>query len=385
VNRTLRYFVLTTLLLSSVAPCLAEESQGVRGRASLAGVLVEDVSVRAYPYRSGAFGPLTGGKPTGKARTATDGTYEISLPPGQDVVEALKGAEGEAGERPQTGDLHCLYSGSPVTVNPGAWTAVGLNLVTVPPEQRKASERAAITGRITRGGELAEKVYLYVYKDAGGGFRGPAHFLQPVAKGSFRLRMPPGTYFLVARKRARGGAYGPIAIGDWFNFYPRNPVILAPNEEVTVEIPLIERLSQLEEEPGAFQGVSLRIVDSQGVGQPGFYVLAYREPLRTGPPLATSAASDTEGRARLPLGPGQTAYLRARRSLGGPLGEGEIYADGQATGGTDPDLVLTLEASTPSQKSVWDWNNDASLPIAAAPAPPAPAALAHPCAALLIG
>jgi hypothetical protein len=304
---------------------------------------VENVSIRAYPYRTGAFGPLTGEAPAGSALTAIDGTYEIPLPPGPYVVEALKGAADKPSDRPRTGDLHCLYSGSPVTVAPGAWTAVGLNLVEVPPEERKTAARSAIAGRITREGKPAEKVYLYVYKDAATGFRGPAHFLQPVATGSFRLRVPPGTYYLVARKRARGGAYGPIAIGDLFNFYPRNPVILAPNDEVTIEIPLIERLSQLEEDPRAFQGVAIRIVDSTGVGRPGFYVLAYQEPLRTGPPLATSAASDAEGRARLPLVPGQTAYLRARRSLGGPLGEGEAYADGQATGGTDRDLVLTLE------------------------------------------
>jgi hypothetical protein len=217
-----------------------------------------------------------------------------------------------------------------------------LNLVEVPRETRESAEHSAIVGRITFGGKPVEKVYLYVYTDAATGFRGPAYYLQPVAKGTFRLRVPPGTYHLVARKRLGGGAYGPIEIGDFFNFYSRNPVGVESGEEVEIEIPLVERLSQLEEDPGAFQGVSVRVVGQSGTGQPGFYVLAYSSPLRSGPPLATSSRTDAAGRARLPLAPGQTTYLRARQTLGGPLREGESFADGQTVGGVESEVVLTL-------------------------------------------
>ena len=49
----------------------------------------------------------------------------------------------------------------------------------------------------------------------------------------------------------------------------------------------------------------------------------------------------------------------------------------------DPRETVEKVASTPNRKFVWDWNDDASLPTAAAPAHPAPAALAPPCASFL--
>ncbi|MBI5441950.1 MAG: hypothetical protein HY900_12150 [Deltaproteobacteria bacterium] len=336
-------FVLIASLVALFGAVRASSAEGVRGRASLAGVLVEGVEVRVYPYRPGSFGPLTGVAPAARALTGTDGAYEAAVPSGRYVVEALKKGEGLVGQRPETGDLHCLYSGSPVTVTPGAWTAVGVNLVKVVAEERKAAAQSVLQGRITAKGREVEKVYLYVYDEVGSVFHGPARVLQPVARGSFRVRVPPGTYYLVARKRARGGAYGPIEIGDLFNFYPRNPVVVAQGEEVQVEIPLIERLSQLEEDVQAFQGVQLRVVDATGKAAPGYYVLAYGSALRTGPPLAASLSTDGEGRTRLPLPPGQPAFLRARRALGGPLGDGDWYADGTAAAGGTAEVTLQLK------------------------------------------
>jgi len=321
----------------------ADGAEGVRGRASLGGVLVEGVVVTAYTYRPGTFGPLTGEDAVASAVTATDGTYELPLAPGRYVVEALKKAAGNTGARPESGDLQCLYSGSPVGVAAGAWTAVGLNLVEVPPEVRTSGRPSSIAGRITRGGVPAEKVYLYVYGDSATGFRGPAQLVQPVASGAFQVRLPPGTYFLVARKRARGGTYGPIEIGDLFNFYPRNPVAVAPDEEVRLEIPLIERLSQLEEDPKAFRGVRVRVLDASGKPVPDFYVLAYPSAMRAGPPLAVSAPTGADGWTHVPVEPGTATYLRVRKSLGGPPVSGDQFADGETRGDPAGVLVLTLE------------------------------------------
>jgi hypothetical protein len=345
VTLVVRFLALGAFL--AVTPLAAPAAEGVRGRASLEGVLVEGVEVRVYPYRPGTFGPLTGVSVLARARTTTDGSYEIPLPPGRYVVEGLKKADGAAAtaKGPETGDLQCLYSGSPITVSPGAWTAVGLNLVKVPAEERKktADGASALRGRLTLKGQDVGKAYLYAYDEVGTVFHGPARVLQPVAKGSFRLRAPPGTYYLVARKRARGGAYGPIETGDLFNFYPRNPVVLGPGEEVTVELPLVERLSQLEEDAGAFQGLTVRLLEPGGKAAAGYYVLAYPTAQRSGPPLSTSPRTDAEGRTRLPLAPGQTAHLRARKSLGGPLERGELFADGPASTAGGAELTLKLK------------------------------------------
>ena len=309
--------------------------QGIRGRASLAGEVDAGVVVTAYPYRSASFGPLTGEEPAGSTTTGTDGTYAVDLAPGRYVVEGLRKASGNNSPRPEAGDLHCLYSGSPVTVAAGNWTPVGLNLVEVPQEQRTREGPTRLIGRITHKGELQEKVYLYLYQDAASGFRGPARLLQPVATGEFRVRVPPGSYQLVARKRARGGAYGPIEIGDLFNFYPQNPVTLADGEQVVLEIPLVERLSQLEEDPQTYTGLKVRVLGPGDAPAVGYYVLAYGVAARIGVPLATSSATDDEGRTRLPLPAGEVVYLRARGSVGGPLSEGQGYADAEVRGPVD--------------------------------------------------
>jgi hypothetical protein len=320
--------------------------QGIRGRASLAGEVDAGVTVTAYPFRAGSFGPLTGEEPLAATGTATDGTYTLAVPPGRYVVEALHKAPGNTASRPEAGDLHCLYSGSPVTVAAGSWTAVGLNLVEVPREERTREGPTRLIGNITFKGEPQEKVYLYLYQDASTAFRGPARLLQPVATGSFRVRVPPGTYQLVARKRARGGAYGPVEIGDRFNFYAHNPVTVAEGEQVVLEIPLIERLSQLEEDPQGFTGLPLQVLGADATPLSGFYVLAYASAARSGVPLATSQATDERGRTHLPLPPAEVIYLRARPSVGGPLDEGQAFADGEVRGPVDANTAeMVLQVS----------------------------------------
>ncbi|HSH69819.1 MAG TPA: hypothetical protein VK997_07865, partial [Deferrisomatales bacterium] len=65
--------------------------------------------------------------------------------------------------------------------------------------------------------------------------------------------------------------------------------------------------------------------------------LAYGTSARLGVPLATSSATDGEGRTRFPLPPGDVVYLRARRTVGGPLAEGQAFADGEVRGPVDAD------------------------------------------------
>ena len=63
---------LILLVLAAGYGAAGVHPQGIRGRASLAGTLVEGVTVAAYAYRPGTFGPLTGEEPAGQAIVATD-------------------------------------------------------------------------------------------------------------------------------------------------------------------------------------------------------------------------------------------------------------------------------------------------------------------------
>lgn len=332
------------VLFFLAAPALA--AQGVKGRASLAGVLVEGVDVRAYAYRPGSFGPLTGEAVAARTKTAVDGTYELDLAPGQYVVEAQKKKAGNTAGSVEAGDLYCLYSGSPVTVAAAQWTNVGLYLVAAAPEKRAKGDASKITGTLTFKGEPVERAYLYAYATAGGAFRGPADLLLPVAKGSFTARVPAGRYYLVARKRMRGGAYGPIEAGDLFNFYPSNPVTVGEGEEISLQIPLAERLDQLESGEGTYKGRRVRVVDAAGKPLSGFYVMAYPDAGRMGTPAAISPATDGSGETYLRFPP-RASHLRARATVGGPLGEGETYVDAEAVPEVEDEPLLLRAGSKP--------------------------------------
>lgn len=319
-----RFSSIALLCLLFAAQSLA--AQGIRGRASLDGAFVDTVRIRVYELRKGGFGPYTGDAPVASVQSDTDGQYSIEVKPGRYIVEAIKKMPGGEGSAPVAGDLYCLYSGSPVTVMKDQWTTTGLYLTTVKPETRSKTPSTRLAGRITFKEENLEKVYLYAYRSVEDLFRGPADILQPVAKGTFSLVVPPGTWYLVARKRMKGGAYGPIEPGDKINFYAMNPVKIAEGETVTLNLPMAERLSWLEAEETRNRGLLLRIVDAKGKPRPEYHVLAYETTVRSGHPVFASERSDGNGEVTLPLT--LTArHLRIRKNLGGPLGDTEEFAD----------------------------------------------------------
>ncbi|MBW6512608.1 MAG: hypothetical protein K0A93_10955 [Desulfuromonadaceae bacterium] len=306
----MKQLVFFVIFLGLTQPLWA--ASGVKGRAAWRGELVPGVSVRAYR----AVADIALGKEVGRAETtALDGTYQLDLPPGEYFLTAR-----DYPAAPQPGDHFCYYSGSPVRVVAGRYTNVGFNLIRVPQEAPpQPGTRSAIEGEITFQGKPLEKVYLYVYNDPENGFKGPGYLVHPVEKGTFRLRLPPGDYYLLARKRLKGGRYGPIEIGDYFNYYYGNPVRIEAGEVRDIHIETITRLSMLEaDDPVPFHGV--RGVVHGGGKEPvaGIYVFAYATATMTGTPDYFSAPTGADGRFELPL-PGDGPYhLLARQEFGGP-------------------------------------------------------------------
>lgn len=333
-------FILVALLslLATIAPQMTM-AQGIEGRASLNGVLGKPIEVRAYPVKGASFGPFTGDKFTATTTVKPDGHFKLPLPPGKYVVDAILKKPGNSGTGPETGDGYCVYSGSPVTVAPGKWSGAGFYLVEVAPETRSKAEQTSIRGSLTFKGKAVERSYLYLYSATGDAFRGPADLLQPVESGRFEVRVPPGKYWLVARKRQQGGSYGPINTGDLFNFYPLNPITLGLGEKVEIALPLIEKLSQLEE-TGVYRGIKITVTDQSGRPLEKLYALAYASAERTGHPVATAGPTGPDGSAYLMAGP-EARHIRVRRQIGGPPEEGEKFTDAMLpSGATDFKIVF---------------------------------------------
>jgi hypothetical protein len=314
---TIRIGIFCSFLLLGTG--LAWGVSGIQGRAAWRGELIPGIVVRAYR----SIPDIAAGKAVAEAApVGLDGTYKLELPPGSYYLTAR---DGSGPLRP--GNYFCYYSGAPVQVVEGGYRNVGFNLVRIPQEApAEKALRSGIRGEISFQDAPLERAYLYVYQDADKGFKGPGYLIQPVAKGTFRLNLPPGQYWLLARKRLRGGQFGPIETGDYFNYYPGNPVTVTANEVREVRIETITRLSMLEDDPNApFVGVRGRIVDAAGKPVARLHVFAYRQAAMTGTPEFFSAPTGVDGRFDLSLPEGGPFYLLARQEFCGPASEQELY------------------------------------------------------------
>ena len=313
-----RYSVWFLCVCANLIALPAFADSGARGRVAWRSELVSGVTVRAYR----AVEDVVLGKPVAASVPSDqDGLYQLDLPPGSYVLTASN-RDGKL----KPGDLFGYFNGSPLQVPANGYRNVGFNLIKVPEEKpAKATERSGIYGEITHQGEPLERVYLYVYKDSSSDFKGLGYFVQPVERGKFRINLPPGDYYLLARKRARGGQFGPIEQGDYYNYYYGNPVHVSAGEARETQIEMLERLAMLEEEVVDFRGVRGLIVDASGKAQSGLYVFAYRTAEMAGTPDLFSEPSGLDGRFNLALPDAGPYYLLARQAFGGPAEDSELY------------------------------------------------------------
>jgi hypothetical protein len=298
---------------------VAMAGSGIYGRTAWRGELVPGVIVSAYADADGDFlaDPVAVSDPA-----ATDGTYRLPLPPGEYTLVARSPVTSDG--RPNNGNYYCYYSGSPVIVTEGAWTPVGFNLVRARGEERLAESGTSIEGFVTYRDEPLEKLYLYLYDEALKGFRGPGIATIPVGKGGrFRVSVKPGKYFVIARKRSRGGMYGPMEIGDHFNYYPGNPVMVDSGEQVRIWLETVTRVSQLEEGEAPAPTVQGTVIDPEGNPVSGLRVFAYRPGEVRGSPLYFSEPSGPRGGFSLLVPMTGDFTLVAKKRFGGPAAEGE--------------------------------------------------------------
>ncbi len=310
-------FILMICLMLLPSSLLA--ATGIKGRVAWRGELIPDVKIRAYR----SIDAIAADHVTAVSQpTAQDGTYQLELEPGRYYLTARNFKDN-----PQPGDYFCYYSGAPIVVPATGFRQVGFNLIKVPQEEPvKSGKRSGVWGEISFQGQPLERTYLYVYKSTESDFKGPAWFIQPVEKGTFRMSLPPGDYWLLARKRMKGGQYGPIEIGDYFNFYYGNPLHIEKNELKNIKLETITRLSMLEEDPAAaFTGIHGSVVDSANRSVAGLRVFAYRSATMTGTPAYISAVTSKDGRFNLAIPEPGNYWLLAREVIGGPAAPGELY------------------------------------------------------------
>ncbi|HEX9191753.1 MAG TPA: carboxypeptidase-like regulatory domain-containing protein, partial [Candidatus Deferrimicrobiaceae bacterium] len=165
--------------------------------APLGGVRVE---LRSAPDEStGAAAGVTG----------PDGVASLDAPPGRYFLVAQWRGDSDYSRPIAPGDRYAYFGGNPVYVEKGGGREffVGVEEFASPPAG--VGEPAAgtgVAGRVAADGAPAEGASVYAYHRTESAFRdlGFAVSAPTAPDGSFVLDLPPGRYYILARRRAGG-------------------------------------------------------------------------------------------------------------------------------------------------------------------------------------
>ncbi len=303
----------------------------------------------AVPGASVAWGGSVrpGERPAFSGATDGNGTVFCPLAAGRYFLVAQWRADGDYARPIAPGDRFAYFGGNPVFVSRGRVREIVLALEEfVPPPKAAAPPPglSGVAGVVLSGGAPVAGAQVTAYLKADGGFRdmGFAASGPTAADGGFLLDLPPGAYYLVARKRAGGGVAGPLRKGDAFGYYAANPVTVVPGRFARVAIPVT--LLRLRNAP-AYSGDSVaaafiegRILGRDGKPRKGAYAALYDNPELLNRPVFLSDVTGADGRYRLPVPAPGTYFLGARNSYGGSPAPGDLY--GRYEGSPDHSLTV---------------------------------------------
>jgi hypothetical protein len=312
-------------------------SSGIEGVAAFRGDFVSGVVVMAFADS----GPGRDESPLAVAGPTDDsGRYRLPMPPGSYYLLAVKsdGDPWPVGEGAE--GLFCYYLGNPIIVGEGRMTRVGFNMVRMGVEDDPVPGKGSgVGGRVLYEDRPLGRAYVYIYRDGGTNFRGMGLAALPTGEGGrFRVKLPPGRYYVLARKRLGGGVYGPPGKNDYIGYYHGNPIEVRAGEfgqvtlETTTRVDLLEEI-WFKEETGAgwFRGT---VTGPGGKPLEGLYVLFYADKGMAGAPAFVAGPTDGEGKFKVRAAEGRYRLL-ARSNLGGPPEEGEWYGRYNGPGGEE--------------------------------------------------
>jgi hypothetical protein len=179
-----------------------------------------------------------------------------------------------------------------------------------------------------------------LYVDTDEDLRGMTYATSPPTgkKGVFRFdNLPELDYFVVVRKRSTGKGAGPLDDGDYFGFYPLNPVQVRIGKIAKIEVPVVSKAGEIGMEDSLFRNtgtqITGRVFDKEGKPAKGVYVFGYLEKVMAhNRPEFISAVVDKEGRYVLNVEKGNTYYIGARSDYGDTPALGEWYGRWDGTG-----------------------------------------------------
>jgi len=185
--------------------------------------------------------------------------------------------------------------------------------------------------------------YVNIYPDAVTNLLGPSKFMSTPtdADGNFQLAVPPGIYYVVARKRLSGQPTGPLSPGDYYSEHQRLVTKVEAGKLVVVDLPVVEMTAPMffnsrQTDQQTTTGIKGSLVDQDGKPVRGGFAMAYLSPEMKRLPDYISTLSDEQGQFTLYLPEGGTYYLGARIQAWDMPTHGEPYG---TYGGETPEPV----------------------------------------------
>jgi hypothetical protein len=192
-----------------------------------------------------------------------------------------------------------------------------------------------LEGRVTVDGTpiAGGVVFVYLAYDDVLAFMPYAASVPTGDDGSYRLDLPPGKYFVVAKHRAAGPADGPLAVGDGLSFNGSNPITVDPGRHVHVGFSLPRKLAEVAYQDGAdpATGSIEGVVEYQGrpLEGAGLRIFLDGKDLFRGQGYAIAPPTGKDGTFRLDLLPESAFFLivrkRAKGAGAGPIEEGDYF------------------------------------------------------------
>lgn len=161
--------------------------------------------------------------------------------------------------------------------------------------------------------------FVNVYPDTISNLLGPSQFISSPTdeQGRYRIEVPAGIYYVVARKRLSGQPTGPLETGDFYSEHQRIMVRVEAGKLALVDLPVAVMKAPMffkrqvvdRETTTGIRGV---LVDQAGKPVMGGFAMAYADPEMKRLPDFASTLSDGEGHFTLYLPEGGTYFLAAR-------------------------------------------------------------------------
>jgi len=211
--------------------------------------------------------------------------------------------------------------------------------------------RTGLMGRIYKkadGTALAE-AFVNIYPDTTTNLLGPSQYLSSPAdgQGRYQIDVPPGVYYVVARKRVSGDPTGPLGPGDFYSEHKRIVAEVKAGKMATVDLevvpmkaPMFFKKAVVEKETDT--GVKGQLLDAAGKPVPWSFVLAYIDADMQRLPDYASTLSDLEGHFTLYLPRGGSYYLAGRIQAWDMPHPGELYGK---LGGDKPTPLLVPDGT----------------------------------------